>query len=178
MLFLFAGWFMCTGWIYIVWRVNRSLKKINIGVRNLTLGYFKGGAELVKYLPTVIPGAVRKSEENNMALDVDSILGRIGQFGPFQIRILAMFLFIFFPITFQTLIMVFVAYEPPWMCAQQSEPCVEFNRSSGRSAVYSTATKPSELYEGRCILERSDWKFANYNLYDGPHNTIVDEVKH
>ena len=132
----------------------------------------------MKYPPTVIPGAVRKSEENNMALDVDSILRRIGQFGPFQIRILAMFLFIFFPITFQTLIMVFVAYEPPWMCAQQSQPCVEFNRSSGRSAVYSTATKPSELYERRCTLERSDWKFANYNLYDGPHNTIVDEVKH
>ena len=132
----------------------------------------------MKYPPTVIPGAVRKSEENNMALDVDSILRRIGQFGPFQIRILAMFLFIFFPITFQTLIMVFVAYEPPWMCAQQSESCLEFNRSSGRSAVYSTATKPSELYERRCTLERSDWKFANYNLYDGPHNTIVDEVKH
>lgn len=132
----------------------------------------------MKYPPTVIPGAVRKSEENNMALDVDSILRSIGQFGPFQIRILAMFLFIFFPITFQTLIMVFVAYEPPWMCAQQSESCVEFNRSSARSAVYSTATKPSELYERRCTLERSDWKFANYNLYDGPHNTIVDEVKH
>ena len=74
----------------------------------------------MKYLPTFIPGTVRKSEENNMALDVDSILRRIGQFGSFQIRILAMFLFIFFPITFQTLIMVFVAYEPPWMCAQQS----------------------------------------------------------
>jgi len=110
-----------------------------------------------------------------MALDVDSVLRRIGQFGPFQIRILAMFLFIFFPITYQTLIMVFVAYEPPWMCAQQSVACFESNSSSARSAVYSTATKPIKLYERRCSLNRSDWKFADYNLYEGPHETIVDE---
>ena len=112
-----------------------------------------------------------------MALDVDSVLRRIGQFGPFQIRILAMFLFIFFPITYQTLIMVFVAYEPPWMCAQQSVACFESNSSSARSAVYSTATKPIKLYERRCSLNRSDWKFADYNLYEGPHETIVDEVR-
>ena len=112
-----------------------------------------------------------------MALDVDSILKRIGQFGPFQIRILSMFLFIFFPITYQTLIMVFVAYEPPWMCAQQSISCLESNSSSAGSAVYSTATKPSQLYERRCSMNRSDWKFADYSLYEGPHQTIVDEVK-
>ena len=112
-----------------------------------------------------------------MALDVDSVLRRIGQFGPFQIRILVMFLFIFFPITYQTLIMVFVAYEPPWMCAQQSVTCFESNSSAARSMVYSTATKPSELYERRCSLNRTDWKFADYNLYEGPHQTIVDEVR-
>ena len=60
--------------------------------------------------------------------------------------------------------MVFVAYEPPWMCAQQSVTCFESNSSSARSTVYSTATKPSELYERRCSLNRSEWKFANYNL--------------
>ena len=110
-------------------------------------------------------------------LDVDSTLKRIGQFGPFQIRILALFLFIFFPVTYQTLIMVFVAYEPPWMCARESVACFESNNRTAQSAVYSTATKPIELYKRRCSLNRSDWKFADYNLYEGPHQTIVHEVK-
>lgn len=115
-------------------------------------------------------------------LDVDSVLRRIGQFGPYQIRILALFTFIFFPITYQTLIMVFVAYEPPWMCAKHSVTCLESNNSSPNSssvesAVYSTSTKPKQLYERRCSLKRSDWKFAEYDLYEGPHETIVTEVK-
>lgn len=120
---------------------------------------------------------------SNMAgLDVDSVLRRIGQFGPYQIRILALFTFIFFPITYQTLIMVFVAYEPPWMCAKHSVTCLESNNSSPNSssvesAVYSTSTKPKQLYERRCSLKRSDWKFAEYDLYEGPHETIVTEVK-
>ncbi|RMX39032.1 hypothetical protein pdam_00021865, partial [Pocillopora damicornis] len=113
-------------------------------------------------------------------LDVDSVLRRIGQFGPYQIRILALFTFIFFPITYQTLIMVFVAYEPPWMCAKHSVTCLESNNSSPNSssvesAVYSTSTKPKQLYERRCSLKRSDWKFAEYDLYEGPHETIVTE---
>ena len=58
----------------------------------------------------------------------------------------------------------------------QSAACFESNSSSVRSTVYSTATKPSELYERRCSLDRNEWKFANYNLYEGPHQTIVDEV--
>ncbi|KAL9962625.1 hypothetical protein ACROYT_G031745 [Oculina patagonica] len=110
-----------------------------------------------------------------MSTDVDSVLRRIGQFGPFQIRILVMFMFLFFPITYQTLIMVFAAYEPPWMCADQSVACLESNSSSTQSKVYSTATKPISLYERRCSLNRSDWKFADYSLYEGPHQTIVDE---
>ena len=110
-------------------------------------------------------------------LDVDSTLKRIGQFGPFQIRILALFLFIFFPVTYQTLIMVFVAYEPPWMCTQESLACLESNSTTAQSALYSTATKPIELYKRRCSLNRTDWKFADYNLYEGPHQTIVHQVK-
>lgn len=113
-----------------------------------------------------------------MALDVDTCLKRIGQFGPFQIRVLAMFLFIFFPITYQTLIMVFVAYEPPWMCSQQNDTCLPIatNTSSSRTELYSTATKPKELYERRCTeLKRSQWEFARYDLYEGPHKTIVNE---
>ena len=118
------------------------------------------------------------SKSTNMALNVDSVLKHIRQLGPFQIRILVMFLFITIPSTYPTLIMIFLAYEPPWMCAQQSLSCLESNSSSAGSAVYSTATKPSQLYERRCSMNRSDWKFADYNLYEGPHQTIVDEVKH
>ena len=112
-----------------------------------------------------------------MALDVDSVLRRINQFGPYQIRISVMFLFIFMPITYQSLIMVFAAYEPPWMCAHNSTACLESNSSSAQSKVYSTATRPIELYDRRCSLNRSEWKFADYNLYEGPHQTIVDQVR-
>ncbi|XP_020610320.1 organic cation/carnitine transporter 6-like [Orbicella faveolata] len=111
-----------------------------------------------------------------MALDVDSTLRRLTQLGPYQIRILVMFMFIFLPIAYQTLIMVFAAYEPPWMCANNSSACLESNSSSALSKVYSTATRPIELYDRRCSLNRSDWKFADYNLYEGPHKTIVDQV--
>ena len=107
-------------------------------------------------------------------MDTDEFLKRIGQFGLFQKRVLAMFLFIFFPITYQTLIMVFVAYEPPWMCTTNSTACIQPN-ATGRE-IFSTSTKPISLYERRCSLNRSDWKFADYDLYEGPHKTIVTEV--
>ena len=112
-----------------------------------------------------------------MALDVDSVLKRINQFGPYQIRVLVIFLFIFFPITYQTLIMVFIAYEPPWMCTENSTCVPSSNTSSTYPEVYTTATKPKSLYERRCSLKRLDWRFADYHLYEGPHQTIVNEVR-
>ena len=72
--------------------------------------------------------------------------------------------------------MVFAAFEPPWMCANNSTACLESNSSSAQNKVYSTATRPIELYDRRCLLNRSDWKFADYDLYEGPHQTIVNEV--
>lgn len=107
-------------------------------------------------------------------MDVDHFLQKIGQLGPFQIRILAMFLLIFFPVTYQTLVMVFMAYEPPWMCATNSSACLLPN-ATGKE-IFSTATKPVELYTRRCKLNRTDWKFADRELYEGPHKTIVTEV--
>lgn len=112
-----------------------------------------------------------------MALDVDKVLQHIGQFGPYQIRILVLFLFMIFPITYQTLIMVFIAFEPPWMCVEGSSSCQGANFTNGSSVhVFSTATKPKSLYERRCFLNRTEWKFADYDLYDGPHLTIVNQV--
>ena len=142
----------------------------------LRLFYIPSATDRSRHLTRAISlKAIRPT--SNMSLDVDSILRRIGQFGPSQIRILVMFLFIFLPITYQSLIMVFAAYEPPWMCANNSVTCLESNSSSAQSAVYSTATRPIDLYERRCSLNRSDWKFADYNLYEGPHQTIVDQVR-
>jgi len=107
-------------------------------------------------------------------MDIDHFLKKIGQLGPFQIRVLALFLLIFFPVTYQTLVMVFVAYEPPWMCTTNSTACLLPN-ATGRE-LFSTATKPVELYTRRCKLDRSDWKFADPDLYEGPRKTIVTEV--
>ncbi|EDO29771.1 predicted protein, partial [Nematostella vectensis] len=107
-------------------------------------------------------------------MEVDEVLIHVGQFGRSQWRVLGMFLFIFFPVTYQTLIMVFVAYEPPWMCTANSSSCLLPN-ATGRE-VYSTATKPISLYQRRCQLNRSEWKFADEDMYEGPVNTIVTEV--
>ena len=114
-----------------------------------------------------------------MALDVDRVLREIGQFGPYQIRILVMFCFIFIPITYQTLIMVFMAYEPPWTCATASSPnvsaCALANQTTAFE-IYDTTTEPKSLYERRCSLSREEWRFADTTSYEGPHQTIVNTV--
>ncbi|KAL9985445.1 hypothetical protein ACROYT_G007856 [Oculina patagonica] len=62
------------------------------------------------------------------------------------------------------------------MCTEGSTSCLGANFTNGSTAVvYSTATKPKSLYERRCSLNRTDWKFADYDLYDGPHLTIVNQ---
>lgn len=130
--------------------------------------------ELVTHSSQVSQGKHR----SKMALNVDEVLQHIGQFGPYQVRILVLFLLTIFPVTYQTLIMVFIAFEPPWMCTEGSTSCHGANFTNGSTAkVYSTATKPKSLYERRCSLNRTDWKFADYDLYDGPHLTIVNQVK-
>ena len=110
-----------------------------------------------------------------MALDVDQVLQKIGELGPYQWRILLMFTFIFFPFTYQTLIMAFAAFEPPWQCAVNATSCLIGNNSV--TEIYSTSTKDKSLYERRCRLNRSEWRFAEPSLYEGPHTTIVTEVR-
>lgn len=157
-----------------LFEINQNLDTL---MTDLEGGSGRGVVEKKKRkMPQDPQGLSDNSSEGKKVLDVDTVLRQIGQLGPFQIRILAIFLPIFFPISYQALIMVFAAYEPPWMCAKQSESCLESNSSSAESPVYSTATQSIELYERRCTLNRSDWKFAYGNLYEGPHNTIVEEV--
>jgi len=62
------------------------------------------------------------------------------------------------------------------MCVEGSSSCQGANFTNGSSVqVFSTATKPKSLYEKRCSLNRTEWKFADYDLYDGPHLTIVNQ---
>ena len=64
------------------------------------------------------------------------------------------------------------------MCTEGSSscPCANFTNES-TVEIYSTATKPKHLYERRCS-NRTDWKFADHDLYDGPHVTNVNQVKY
>ena len=111
---------------------------------------------------------------SNMVLDVDQVLQHINELGPYQWRILLMFTFIFFPCTYQTLIMTFVAYEPSWQCSVNATSCLVGNSSI--NDIYNTSTANKWMYERRCKLNRSDWRYADSSLYEGPHNTIVTEV--
>ena len=105
-----------------------------------------------------------------MALTVDEFLELIGQFGPFQIRVLIFFSFIFFPATYQTLIMYFLAMDIPWRCTDSlnntNPACIN------SSTVYMVGKKGYDL---RCSLKDSEWEYDPY-AYDGPRLTIVNEV--
>ena len=70
--------------------------------------------------------------------------------------------------------MVFVAYEPPWMCAHNSTLCVQANFTGNE--VFGTSTADRSLYERRCSMPRSEWRFADGARYEGPHDTIVTEL--
>lgn len=163
-----------------------GLSPLAVGILHCLLFSFEvqiSSYKLPGLVKNSLPCSVCHSERqipvrSSMALDIDEVFQHIGQFGPYQMRILVLFLFTIFPITYQTLIMVFIAFEPPWMCVEGSSSCLGANFTNSSSVqVFSTATKPKSLYERRCSLNRTDWKFADYDLYDGPQLTIVNQVK-
>lgn len=58
-----------------------------------------------------------------MTLSVDGFLSKIGSMGRFQWTLVCVVGIMLVPVTFQTLIMTFLALEPPWRCVQNSTVC-------------------------------------------------------
>ena len=59
----------------------------------------------------------------DMTLTVDQMLEHVGSMGCFQWTVVVVCGTILIPVTFQTLIMTFMALEPPWKCVNGSELC-------------------------------------------------------
>ena len=72
-----------------------------------------------------------------MGLTVDQYLEKIGGMGRFQWVVVVVVGVIMVPVTFQTLIMTFLALEPPWRCKAGSSIC-NFTRKSSKN--YDTTT--------------------------------------
>ena len=122
----------------------------------------------------LIPSEDAEATRGTMALSVDRVLREIGQMGPYQIRTLVFFMFLFLPITFQTLVMVFVADNTAWKCSgavpRNESSCLQANQSATK--IYMSGT---DDFRRRCKLDRDQWEFAG-SLYEGPEETIVTSV--
>jgi len=94
---------------------------------------------------------------------IDQVLPLIGELGLFQILYIAILCIITIPASFQTLIIYFVAHNPPWRCHVNSTVCTFTDEEI-------TSSK-SSLYNKRCQMARSEWEFVESDLY-----SIVTQV--
>ena len=96
-----------------------------------------------------------------MKLTTDEFLERIGSFGCYQIA-LAVFVNLGYALwwSFEVMVMVFIASEPPWRCKNNSTCPFTEAISIGH-----------ENYKYRCDISRNDWEFQ------GDFTSVVTEVK-
>ena len=87
-----------------------------------------------------------------MALSMDDSLERIGSSGWFQIRMILILSYMeWFNMTYQTLIIVFIAAEPSWHCATNATNCTllgNFKPGNGN-------------YDYRYKIPRNQWAFSD-----------------
>ena len=96
-----------------------------------------------------------------MAITPDQALAAVGSLGRFQVRhVIILSTFIFFN-GFQTFILTFIAYEPPWRCTNHTLCNVTGSYVSGQNG-----------YNYRCEnnLPREAWE------YEGERTTIIEKV--
>lgn len=107
----------------------------------------------------------KKVSENQVSkklkvLTIDEFLQQIGQLGRFQIVVIVISSFLFVIPSCQSLLLVFIAYSPPWKCTNSNNTC------SGFTVHY----EGQPGFNDRCKMERSDW------TYDIPKSySIVSE---
>ena len=104
-----------------------------------------------------------KDANSGLHVNVDQYLGFIGEFGKRQIILQVLFCLMIIPATFQSLLLTFVANNPPWRCSGLSAECnitgVDF-------------TVSSSFYNRRCdFVNRSSWIFTQPKKF-----SIVTEV--
>ncbi|XP_068716130.1 organic cation transporter protein-like isoform X2 [Montipora capricornis] len=88
-----------------------------------------------------------------MTLSVDGFLARIGSMGRFQWMLVCVVGIMMVPVTLQTLIMTFLALEPPWRCVKNSTVC-NFTQEFSPSGE-----DPHKNF--RCDITDDEWEFTN-----------------
>ena len=100
-----------------------------------------------------------------MAISVDDVYKKIGEFRRYQCYILGIFGYTLFSLTaFPTMIVTFITAEPDWKCVDgyMNNTVCRFNQS---------ITLTSDDYKARCNMPREAWTFV-----DG-FTSIVTEVR-
>ena len=98
---------------------------------------------------------ISPSSKTMRVLSIDEYLEHVGQLGCYQAIIMIVCSFLFFVPAHQSLVMVFVAHSPPWVC-----------QSTHNNNTTSACTTSMFHYEGqpgfntRCDYARSEWKYT------------------
>ena len=88
-------------------------------------------------------------------LSIDEYLEYVGQLGRYQAIIMIVCSFLFFVPAHQSLLMVFVAHSPPWVCQSTQN----HNATSACiSSVFRYEGQPG--FNSRCDFDRSEWKYT------------------
>ena len=105
-----------------------------------------------------------KSKDGEVAfLDVDDILKRIGQFGVYQIFLVGLLCLLMVPVTYHSLIMAFIANNPPWRCAMNN------NTQCNSTGMFDIN---HDFYGERCSMDRSSWEYTKPRTF-----SMVTEVR-
>ena len=92
---------------------------------------------------------------------IDEILPYVGEFGKYQIMLVAMLSTMILASTFPILIMYFAGQNPAWKCVNNSTVC----------NLNGTFESGDDNYEFRCSIPRKDWQFTQPKDY-----SIVTQV--
>ena len=106
---------------------------------------------------------MEEKSDSKEVLNIDELTERVGPFGLYQIRIQFLFFLLMLPLTYQVLIMYFVAENPPWHCKHESKVCLY------KGLLTSNMGKK---FQRRCYLNRSEWEYST-----SKDLSIVTEVK-
>ena len=92
-------------------------------------------------------------------VDVDEAFEIAGSFGRYQIMVTFLVCFTHAPILSQTLMLYFVANEPPWTCINNNSSVFCKNHFGEK------IPQSSELFKEKCKLNRSEWIFTKDKTY-------------
>ena len=97
--------------------------------------------------------------KQTIEVDIDEAINVSGSFGRHQLVVALLVCFFHVAIFSQNMILYFVGNDPPWTCVKRNSP------SFCKKHFGTEFPQSSELFEQKCTLNRSDWKFTKDKSY-------------